>query len=65
MDKIVGPHDQGGGFLYVHIPGSKDLASYLSDALVYIPRIYRQDTGSRLIFFEIALRPAINAAQRN
>jgi hypothetical protein len=64
MDKAVAPHDKGGGFLYLHIPEAKDLASYLSNALVYIPKIYRQDDGSRLIFFEIALQAAIGAAPR-
>lgn len=64
MDKTVAPHDKGSGFLYIHISYSKDLASYLSKALVYIPKIYRQDNGSRMIFFEIALQAAISAASR-
>jgi len=64
MDKTVAPHDKGGGFLYVHIRDSKDLPSYLSNAIVYIPKVYRQDNGSRLIFFEIALNAAVNVTPR-
>jgi len=64
MDKVVAPHDKGGGFLYLHIPGSKDLVSYLSNSVVYIPNIYRQDNGSRMIFFEIGLAAAISAGSR-
>lgn len=65
MDKTVAPHSKGGGFLYMHIPDSKDLAAYLSEALIYIPKIYRQDNGSRMIFFEIALNAAISASPRS
>ncbi len=65
MDKTVAPHDKGGGFLYLHIPGSVDLASYLSNSVIYIPNVYRRDNGSRMIFFEIGLNPAIPPASRN
>ncbi len=57
----VGSHDKGGGFLYLRIAGIKDLADYLSKAQVYIPHVVRQDTGRSLIFFEIDLKPAIDA----
>jgi hypothetical protein len=57
-EKVVGSHDKGGGFLYLHID-AKDLASYLSTSVVYIPNVYRRDDGSRMIFFEIALGAAI------
>jgi len=59
MSKTVGPHDKGGGFLYLHIADSKDLMSYLADSTIYIPKVYREDTGSRLIFFEIGLGAAV------
>jgi len=61
MDTMVAPHNKGGGFLYLHIPASKDLVSYLSTAVVYIPNIYRRDDHSRMIFFEIEVRPALPA----
>jgi hypothetical protein len=64
MSKMVAPHDQGSGFLYLHVTGSESLDSYLSNAIVYIPNVYRQDNGSRLIYFEIALKAAINAPRR-
>ncbi len=64
MDKVIAPHNKGGGFLYLQVPSSKDLASYLSSATVYIPNVYRQDKGSRLIFFEIGLRPAVQGEKR-
>jgi hypothetical protein len=60
-NKIVAPHDKGGGFLYLHIPGSKNLDEYLVESRVYIPNIYRRDNRSRLIFFEIDLETAVNA----
>jgi len=63
LTKTVAPHSKAGGFLYVHL-FEKDIASYLSTAFVYIPKVYRQDNGSRLIFFEIPLKAAINAAAR-
>jgi hypothetical protein len=58
MEKIVAPHDRGGGFLFVHID-SNDLVSYPSKSIVYIPNVYRRDDGSRMIFFEIALDASI------
>jgi len=64
MEKFVGPREKAGGFLYLHIPGTQDLSSYLSESVVYIPNVYRRDTGSRMIFFEIELRAAIAPASR-
>ena len=61
MDSIIAPHDKGGGFIYLHIRDSKDLISYLSNSVVYIPNIYRRDNGSRMIFFEIELNAAMRA----
>jgi hypothetical protein len=58
--KEIGAHDKGGGFLYLRI-SSRDIRSDLSRSRLYIPDIYRQDKGSRLIFFEIDLKPAIEA----
>ena len=59
--RVVPAHDKGGGFLYLHLPESKDLSGYLADAKVYIPEVYRHDTGNKLIFFEVDLKPALSA----
>ncbi len=56
--KVVPAHGKEGGFLYIHPPVSKDLRPYLSKARVYIPDIYREDNGSKMIFFEFDLKPA-------
>jgi hypothetical protein len=64
MDKTVPPHDKAGGFLYMDADSSKNLASRLENAIVYIPKIYRQDNGKPLIFFEIELAAAIQAIQQ-
>lgn len=61
-NKVVGPHDKGGGFLYLHLLESKDIPGYLSRSRIYIPDIYRQDRGDKLIFFEFDLKPAIESA---
>lgn len=63
LEKTVGPHEKAGGFLYLHID-SNDLVSYLSASVVYIPNVYRRDTGARMIFFEIGLEAAIPAGAR-
>jgi hypothetical protein len=65
MEKTVAPHDKAGGFLYLHILRSVNLASYLSNSVIYIPNVYRRDNGSRMIFFEIGLNPAIPPGSRD
>ncbi len=59
MSLSVPPRGKGGGFLYIPVYDSGNLATYLSTAMVYIPNVYRQDDGSRLIFFEIGLNAAL------
>ncbi len=59
--KVVPAHGKEGGFLYIHPPASKDLRPYLSNARVYIPEVYREDNGSKLIFFEFDLKPALDS----
>jgi hypothetical protein len=63
-NKIVAPHNKGGGFLYLHIPDSTDLILYLSNSVAYIPNVYRRDKGLRMIFFEIGLNAAIAPGSR-
>jgi hypothetical protein len=65
MDKVVAPHDKGGGFLYMRIYSPEELAAYLSTAVVYIPNIYRRDDSSRLIYFEIDLKAAVSSRLRD
>ena len=59
--KIIPARASGGGFLYFSVP-SNDPNSYLLASRVYIPDVYRDDNGSQMIFFEIDLKPAIEAA---
>jgi hypothetical protein len=61
MKKSIPSHGSGGGFLFFHIPDSEETASFLSQSLVYIPKVFRKDTGARLIFFEIELAPALKS----
>jgi hypothetical protein len=60
--KVVSPHDKGIGFLYLHIPESKDVRGYLAKARLYIPEVQRYDTGASMIYFEIELEPALRSA---
>ena len=60
MKKIVEARGNAGGFLYLHLPENENVQEFLSNAAIYIPRIYRLDDGSRMIYFEISLAPAVN-----
>jgi hypothetical protein len=59
--KIVPPRGSAGGFLYFEI-NIKALQPYLADSQLVLPDIYREDDGSKLIFFEIEMKPAVEAA---
>ena len=61
MKKTVEAHGKAGGFLYMHLPEKENAAEFLSGALLYIPKIYRIDNGSRMIYFEISLDRAVAA----
>jgi hypothetical protein len=61
-EKLVEPHSKAGGFLYVHIPENKDVTGYLTKSRIYIPDVYREDKGEKMIYFEIELKPAVDAA---
>jgi hypothetical protein len=58
-NKIVVPHDKGGGFLYLEIPRWRNLVEILSKSRIYIPNVFRRDNRSRMIFFEIDLDAAM------
>ena len=60
--KVVAPHEKGIGFLYLHIPETKDIRGYLAKSRVYIPDVQRYDSGASMIYFEIELEPALRAA---
>jgi len=57
LNKVVAPRSSAGGFLYLHLPQSEKAEEFLSDAILYIPRINRLDNGSRMIYFEIPFAP--------
>ena len=59
--KVIPAHASGGGFLYFSVPAT-DVVSYLTASRLYIPDVYRDDNGSQMIFFEIELKPAVEAA---
>jgi hypothetical protein len=52
----------GAGFLYLPVRKGENLAKSLAGARIYIPNLYRADSGKNLFFFEIDLKPAIDAA---
>jgi hypothetical protein len=62
-EKTIEPHSKGGGFLYVHIPAEK-IEPYLAASRLYIPDVYRQDKGERMIFFEIDLKPVFEGSDQ-
>jgi hypothetical protein len=59
-EKLVEPKSGTGGFLYLRIE-KQNLRDKLADAVIYIPDLYSYDTGRPMMFFEIELRPAIEA----
>jgi hypothetical protein len=59
--KVIPAREKGGGFLYLRISEIKDIRGYLEKSRLYIPEVYRHDTGKNMIFFEIDLHPAVAA----
>ena len=59
--KVVAAREKGGGFLYLRVSETKNIRAYLEKARLYIPEVYRYDTGKSMIFFEIDLQPAVAA----
>jgi len=62
MKKTVEARGKTFGFLYMHLPEKESAEEFLSGAMFYIPKIYRLDDGSRMIYFEIELAPAVRKA---
>jgi len=60
MKKTVAARGTAGGFLYLHLPEKENVEEFLSGAMLYIPRIFRLDDGSRMIYFEISLARIFN-----
>lgn len=56
--RVAPPKGVACGFLFFQTP-SNDLRSYLQHSRLLVPRIYRQDDGRRLLFFEVELEPSI------
>jgi hypothetical protein len=61
--KTIPPHTTAGGFLYFRVPQSPTLPAQLSSATIYIPEIARSDNNKRFMYFEIDLKPALDAAK--
>ena len=59
MNETVEARSTMGRFLYLHLPQNESVEEFLSGAMLYIPRIFRLDNGSRMIYFEIPLAPAV------
>lgn len=62
--KKIGPQVTDGGFLYFPLKSLGGVADRLAAAKVYIPHVHRTDSGADLLFFEIDLRVAVDAAPR-
>ena len=62
MKKTVEARGMAAGFLYMHLPEKESAEEFLTGAMFYIPKIYRLDDGSRMIYFEIELAPAVRKA---
>jgi hypothetical protein len=60
--KRVEPHATAWGFLFIQVRDPASLRKTLSEAKVYIPNISRSDNNKGLLYFEIELKPAIEAA---
>ena len=59
--KSVAPHAKGGGFLYLSVGDPKGIPEYFSKARVYVPDVIREDSGGKMIYFEVDLKPTFEA----
>jgi hypothetical protein len=62
--KRVMPNTTAGGFLFLPVTQIANLRETLAAANIYIPHIYRGDNGGSMMFFEIELQAAMDAAAR-
>jgi len=62
--KRIEPKSIAAGFIYLPVKAFANLRENLLESLIYIPDLYRADTGQPLMFFEIDLKPALNAAPK-
>jgi hypothetical protein len=62
--KRVEAHATAGGFLFMPVKGVADLRQALASARIYIRNVYNGNDGTPLLFFEIDLKLAIDAAAR-
>ncbi len=61
--KTILPHGVAGGFLYFRVPQASSLTEQLSSAVIYIPDLTRLDKNTRLMYFEIDLKPALETVK--
>ena len=60
----IEPKSLAAGFIYLPVKTLANLREDLSGAQIYIPDLYRADTGRRMMFLEIDLGPALNAGTK-
>jgi hypothetical protein len=58
---VVDQRQARGGFLYFQVANPRNVREELITGSIYIPEILRNDTGEKMMFFEIDLKPAIEA----
>ena len=61
--KRIEPKALAAGFIYLPVENGANLRQDLAEAQIYIPDLYRVDTGAPMMFFEIDLKPAIDASR--
>ena len=59
----IEPKSTAAGFIYLPVENVSSLRQLLAEAQIYIPDLYRVDTGAAMMFLEIDLKPAIDAAR--
>ena len=60
--KLVPARGKASGFLFLKFTKTSEVMRLLKESRVYIPEVYREDTGKNLMFFEIDLKPALESA---
>jgi hypothetical protein len=60
----IEPKSLASGFIYVPVKELTNLRVDLLEAQIYIPDLYKADTGQSMMFIEIDLKPAINAGPK-